>query len=56
MKKFCEFLREHAMKIIDFKKKKMSRKNYETKQKSRKNHTKMQKSVIFAKTNLKINI
>ena len=23
MKKFCEFLREHAMKIIDFKKKKM---------------------------------
>ena len=22
MKKFCEFLREHAMKIIDFKKKK----------------------------------
>ena len=23
MKKFCEFLREHAMKIINFKKKKM---------------------------------
>ena len=23
MKKICEFLREHAMKIIDFKKKKM---------------------------------
>ena len=23
MKKFCEILREHAMKIIDFKKKKM---------------------------------
>ena len=23
MKKFCEFLREHAMKIIDFEKKKM---------------------------------
>ena len=51
MKKFCEFLREHAVKIINFKRKK---KGYY--QKSSKRHMKMQKSVIFVKKNLKINI
>ena len=44
MKKFCEFLREQAMKITNFKQKKM--KFY---QKSCRNHMKMQKSVIFVK-------
>ena len=40
--KLCEFLREHAMKIINLKNEKSSR-----------NHMKMQKSVIFVKRNLK---
>ena len=43
MIKFCEFLREHVMKIIDFKQKKM-------------NHMKIKKVVIFVKKNLKMNI
>ena len=46
MKRFCEFLREHAMKIINFKKKK-KKKNLLTKE---------QKSVMSVKKNLKINI
>ena len=49
MKKFCEFLREYVMKIINFKKKKM-------KLLTKKQKLKMQKSVIFVKKNLKINI
>ena len=44
MKKFCESLRKHTMKIINFKIKKQS-----YKQISSKNHLKMQKSVIFVK-------
>ena len=52
MKKFCEFLRRHAMKIINFKKKKKW--NYWPK--ISRNHTKMQKSDIFVKKNFKINI
>ena len=51
MKKFCESLREHAMKIINFKKKKMK-----LLKRSTRNHKKIQKSVIFVKKNLKINI
>ena len=50
-KKNCESLREHTIKIINFKKKKW---NYY--QKSSKNHMEVQKSVIFVKNNLKINI
>ena len=46
MKKFCESLRDYAMKIISFKKKKKKKFN---------NHMKMQKSVIYKK-NLKINM
>ena len=38
IKKFCESLREYAMKMINFK-------NIKMKQKSSKNHMKMQKSV-----------
>ena len=49
MKKFCEFLREYVMKIINFKKRKM-------KLLTKKQKLKMQKSVIFVKKNLKINI
>ena len=49
MKKFCESLRVHAKKIINFKIKK-------DEQKSSRNHMIMQKSVIFVKKNLKINI
>ena len=49
MKKFCEFLREYVMKIINFKKKKM-------KLLTKKQKLKMQKSVIFVRKNLKINI
>ena len=49
-KKFCEFLKEHAMKIINFKKKKMKLLT-----KCSRNHIKMQKSVIFVKKNLEIN-
>ena len=44
MKKFCESLREHAMRIINFKKKKW---NYL--RNSNRNHMKMQKSVIYIK-------
>ena len=51
MKRFCEFLREYAMKMINFKKKKWS---YE--QKSSRNHVEMQTSFTFLKKNLKINI
>ena len=51
MKKFCEFLRMHAMKIINFKKKKMK-----LLVKEQQDHMKMQKSVIFLKKDLKINI
>ena len=50
MKKFYEFLREHAMKIINFKKKKMKLLTKEL-QESYENA----KSVIFVKKNLKIN-
>ena len=50
-KKFCEFLREHAMKMINLKKKKK-----EFTKKSSKNCMKMQKFVIFANENLTINI
>ena len=45
MKKFCESLKEHAMKIINFKKVKMK---FLTKE--------QQISVIFAKKNFKINM
>ena len=51
MEKFCEFLREYAMKSINFEKKKKEFIN----KNSSKNHRKTQKSVIFVKTNLKIN-
>ena len=51
MKKFCEFLREHTMKIINFIKKKMKLLT-----RNSRNHMKMQKFVIFVKKNLKINI
>ena len=51
MKNLCEILREHAMKIINFKKKKMKLLT-----KSSRNHIKMKISVIFVKKNLKINI
>ena len=47
MKKFCEFLREHAMKIINFKKKK----KFSTKE--QKKLYEMQKSVIFVEKNWK---
>ena len=51
MKKFCEYLREHAMKITNFKKKKIKLLT-----KEQRNHMKMHKSVIFVKKNLKMNI
>ena len=51
MKKFCESLREHAMKIIDFKKKKMKLSTTDSRK-----YMKMQTTVIFVKKNLKINI
>ena len=51
MKKVCEFLREHTMKIINFKKKKIK-----FLQKSSRNRMKMQKSVVFVKKYLKISI
>ena len=44
METFCESLRQHAMKTIHFKKKKLNSKN----------PMKMQKSAIFVKKNLKI--
>ena len=53
MKKFCESLREHAMKIINFRNKKNEVVN---KEKNSRNHMTMQKSVIFVYKNLKINI
>ena len=51
MKKFCESLREHAMKMINFKKKKMKLSTKEQQE-----LYEMQRSVIFARKNLKINI
>ena len=51
IKKFCEFLREHAMKIINFTKKKLK-----SLTKEQKDHMKMQKYVIFVKKNSKIYI
>ena len=51
IKKFCESLRKHTMKIINFKKKK----KWSYWQKSSRNPMKMQKSVIFVRKNLKIN-
>ena len=51
MRNFCEALREHVMKIINSKKKKLS---YQ--QKNNKNRMKTQKSVIFVKKKLKINM
>ena len=51
MKKFCEFLTEHAMKIINFKKRKMK---LLTKQQQESYEN--QKSGIFLKKNSKINI
>ena len=53
MKKVCESLREHAMKIINFRNKKNEVVN---KQKNSRNHMTMQKSVTFVNKNLKINI
>ena len=49
LEKFCESLREDAMKIINFKKKKKWRYG----QKSSRNHMKMQISVTFVKKNWK---
>ena len=46
MKSFCESLREHAINLISFKKKKMSHRNYMN----------MVKSVIFVKKKMKISI
>ena len=51
IKNFCEPLREHAMKITNFKKKKMK---FLTKEQG--NHMKMKKSVIRVKNNLKLNM
>ena len=45
MKKFCEFLKEHKMKMIKFRKKK----KWSYQQKSTQNHMKRQKSVMFVK-------
>ena len=51
MKQFCDFLTEHTIKIIYFKKKKMKLITG-----SSRNHIKMQKFIIFVKKNLKINV
>ena len=51
MKRFCDYLREHAMKLINFKMKKN-----ELLIKESKNHMKMLKSARFLKKNLKRNI
>ena len=51
MKKFCEFLREHAMKIINFKKKKMKLLTKELQE-----SFEITKFVIFVEKNLKLNI
>ena len=48
MKKFCEFVREHTMKIINFEKKKMKLLTKE--------HQKSYENVLFVKKDLKINI
>ena len=40
MKRFCELLKEHTMKIVNIKKKNNSM-----------NHMKIQKSILFVKTN-----
>ena len=50
-KKFSKYLREHAMKIINFKKKKLKLSKKEQ-QESYETH----KSIIFVKKNLKTNI
>ena len=50
--KFCEYLRELAMKIIKIKKKKMI---FLTKE-QQESYMKMQKSVIFVEEKLKINM
>ena len=47
MKTFCEFLREHAMKIIRKKRKLLVKEQH--------NHMKMQKSVKSVAKNLKVN-
>ena len=49
MKMFCEFLSEHAMKIINFKKKK-------TKLLTKEQQQSYANAKIFVKNNLKINI
>ena len=46
MNNFCESLREHAMKIINFEKKKI------IPLKNKRNHIKRQKSAVFAKKNI----
>ena len=46
MKKFCEILKEYAMKIINFK-------NNETKLVTKEQHELSQKSVTFVKKHLK---
>ena len=51
MKKFGESFSEHAMKIINFKKKK----NEGINKKNSRNHMKMEKYVIFLKKNVEIN-
>ena len=48
MKTFCEFLREHAMKIIRKKRKLLVKEQHD--------HMKMQKSVKSVMKNLKVNI
>ena len=53
MKTFCESLGEHAIKIINFKKKKMKLLTNEHEQQDQ---MKMQTFVISVKKNLKINI
>ena len=47
MKTLCEYLREHAIRLINFEKKKTNRSR---------NQMKMQKYVIFLKKNLKVNM
>ena len=47
MRKFCESLNEHAMKITNFVKKKMN---------PSRNHTKRQKSAAFGEKSLNINM
>ena len=51
MKKLCESLREHAMKMINFQMKKMTLLTKEQQESSEN-----EKSVIFVKKNVKINI